>query len=56
MAQPKPTIAQAMYPHLAKQKEDAKQSELVKARSRKLAADLREARMKMEQARLRGGK
>ena len=49
-----PTLAEAMYGHLTKAKEDAKQSDEVKARSRKLAADLREARMKMEQARLRG--
>jgi hypothetical protein len=51
-----PSLAQAMYGHLTKAKEDAKQSDEVKARSRKLAADLREVRVKMQQARLRGGK
>jgi hypothetical protein len=51
-----PSLAQAMYGHLTKAKEDAKQSEEVKARSRKLAADLRELRQRMEQARLRGGR
>jgi hypothetical protein len=49
-----PTLAQSMYPHLAKQKEDAKAADEVKARSRRLAADLREARLKMQKARLEG--
>lgn len=52
----RPSLAQAMYGHLTKAKEDAKQSEEMKARSRKLAADLREARIKMQQARLRGAR
>jgi hypothetical protein len=56
MAQREPTIAEAMYPNLIKAKEDAKAKEEIKARSRKLAADLREVRMKMEQARLKGGR
>jgi hypothetical protein len=56
MAQHNPTLAEAMYPSLIKAKEDAKQSDEMKAKNRKLAADLREVRMKMEQARLRGGR
>jgi hypothetical protein len=55
MAQRNPTLAEAMYGHLTAKAKEEKQSEEVKAKSRKLAADLREARMKMEQARLRGG-
>jgi len=51
-----PSLAEAMYPGLTKAKEEAKAKEEMKARSRKLAADLREARMKMEQARLRGSR
>jgi hypothetical protein len=49
-----PSLAQAMYGHLTKKQSDDEKAEEVKARSRKLAADLREARMKMEQARLKG--
>jgi hypothetical protein len=54
MSQHNPTTAEAMYPHLVKAKEDVKAKEEMKARSRKLAADLRETRIKMQQARLRG--
>jgi hypothetical protein len=56
MSQHNPTLAEAMYGHLTKAKEDAKQADEAKARSRKLAADLREVRIKMQEARLRGGK
>ena len=52
MAQHNPTLAEAMYGHLTKAKEEAKQSDEAKARSKKLAADLREARIQMQQARL----
>ena len=53
MAQDKPSLSEAMYGHLTAAKEKEEANEVVKARSRKLAADLREARLKMEQARLR---
>jgi hypothetical protein len=53
MAQHNPTLAEAMYGHLTKKQSDDKAKEEMKARSRKLAADLREVRMKMEQARLK---
>jgi hypothetical protein len=51
MAQHNPTLAEAMYGHLTKAKEKEEANEVVKARSRKLAADLREARIKMQEAR-----
>jgi hypothetical protein len=49
--QREPTLAEAMYGHLTKAKEEAKQSDEVKAKSRKLAADLRELRQRIERER-----